>query len=83
MCLAAPGKILTIDEGGQTPGDRIGTIDFNGSQVDVSLSLVPDTKIGDWVLVHAGYAISQLDEAEAKETWDYLREFEGVEGIEP
>ena len=83
MCLAVPGKIIEVTEGGAIPGDRIGTVDFNGSQVDVSLAMVPEARVDTWVLVHAGFAITQLDEAEAMETWEYLREIEGIQGIEP
>jgi hydrogenase expression/formation protein HypC len=67
MCLAVPGRIIA-----QNGADA--TVDFQGSRVDVSLALTPDARVGDWVLVHAGFAISQLDEAEARETWSYLAE---------
>jgi len=70
-------------EGGTLPGDRIGAVDFNGSRIDVSLAMTPHAGVDDWVLVHAGFAITQLEEAEALQTWEYLREFEGIEGIEP
>ncbi len=83
MCLAAPGRIVELVTDADVPGERLGTVDFNGSQVQVSLAMVPDAGVGAWVLVHAGYAITQLDEQEARETWDYLRQFEGVDGIEP
>jgi len=72
MCLAVPGKIVAIDE--KEGSFASGTVDFQGSQLEVSLALVPDVQVGDWVLVHTGFAISQLDEAEAHETWKYLRE---------
>ncbi|NLF32682.1 MAG: HypC/HybG/HupF family hydrogenase formation chaperone [Planctomycetes bacterium] len=83
MCLAAPGRIVELVTAADAAGERLGTVDFNGSQVQVSLAMVPEAAVGDWVLVHAGYAITQLDEDEARETWEYLKEFEGVEGIEP
>lgn len=72
MCLAVPGKIVALSE--KQGGFVSGTVDFQGSRLEVSLALVPDAKVGDWVLVHAGFAISQLEEAEAQETWDYLKE---------
>ena len=72
MCLAVPGKIIAVKESGKV--FRSGTVDFQGSEVQVSLNLVPEAKEGDWVLVHAGYAISTLEESEAIETWQYLKE---------
>jgi hydrogenase expression/formation protein HypC len=62
MCLAVPAKVLEID------GD-IGKLDFGGSAREVDLSLV-DAKVGDYVIVHAGFAIQVLDEKEALETLD-------------
>ena len=72
MCLAVPGKIVAVRDA-DTPFPS-GTVDFQGSRADVSLALVPDAVEGDWVLVHAGFAISLLDEAAARETWQYLAE---------
>ena len=74
MCLAVPGRI--IEQNGTEA-----TVDFQGSRVAVSLQLTPEAKQGDWVLVHAGFAISQLDEAEARETWSYLVEAGLVEEV--
>ncbi|MBU0754113.1 MAG: HypC/HybG/HupF family hydrogenase formation chaperone [Planctomycetes bacterium] len=72
MCLAVPGKIVEMkDHEGSFP---TGTVDFQGSRIEVSLALVPGAGRGDWVLVHAGFAISRLEEAEAMETWDYLKQ---------
>lgn len=79
MCLAVPGKIIETRE--SESNERLGIVDFNGSQVEVSLAMTPEAGVGGWVLVHAGYAITTLDEAEARETWDYLREYEGIEGV--
>ena len=72
MCLAVPGKIVAVNESRKE--FRSGTVDFQGSEVKVSLNLVPEAGEGDWVLVHAGYAISTLQEKEALETWQYLKE---------
>ncbi len=75
MCLAIPGKILNIQE--SPPGGGMGPlarVDFQGSQIEVSLAMVPDAKQGDWILVHAGFALNVLDEQEARETWQYLEE---------
>ncbi len=75
MCLAVPGKMLTVAKNDDDPvGGLTGTVDFQGSRVDVSLAMIPEAKVGDWVLVHAGFALTVLDEAEAMETWDYLRQ---------
>lgn len=67
MCLAVPGQIIACD------GDEA-TVDLQGSQLKISKVLTPEARAGDWVLVHAGFAITQLDEAEAQETWDYLQQ---------
>jgi hydrogenase expression/formation protein HypC len=67
MCLAVPGQIIDARE-------MEATVDLQGNRLTVSTVLVPEAGVGDWVLVHAGFAITQLDEAEARETWDYLRQ---------
>lgn len=75
MCLAVPGKIVEIkSDDPATATGAIGTVDFQGSRLDVSLAFVPEAKLGDWVLVHAGFALNVLDEQEAAETWQYLEE---------
>ena len=66
MCLAIPAKIVHRED------DRA-VVDFNGNRLQVSTILTPDTRPGDWVLVHAGFAITQIDEADALETWEYLK----------
>ena len=74
MCLAVPGKLLEIripETSAATAA--VGTVDFQGTRLEVGLAFTPEAKIGDWVLVHAGYALSILDEAEALETWTYLK----------
>lgn len=67
MCLAIPAQIEKIE------GTR-GVVALEGNRTGVLLTLVPEAKIGDWVLVHAGYAITLLDAREAKETYDLLSE---------
>lgn len=67
MCLAIPARIIKID-------DNMGTIDMEGTQREVSLLLLEDARIGDYVIVHAGFAIHKIDEAEAKESLKVLRE---------
>lgn len=67
MCLAIPGKILTIDES-DSPMDRKGRVSFGGIVKEVQLGYVPEAKIGDYVNVHVGCAISVINEREAQET---------------
>ena len=74
MCLAVPGKISSISEGDDL--QRAGKVSFGGVLKDVNLACVPEAKIGDYVIVHAGFAISILDEAEAEETFRYLQQIE-------
>ncbi len=70
MCLAVPGKILSITGEGET---RMGQVSFGGVGKEACLAFVPEAKLGDYVLVHAGFAISVLDEAEAAQTLEYFR----------
>ena len=72
MCLAVPGKILSIE--GTDPVFRSGKVSFGGVQKQINLAYVPEAKVGDYVLVHVGFAISTIDEAEAEEVFEYLRE---------
>jgi len=75
MCLAVPGQIVEVnDVAPDSVVGRIGVIDLQGSRIQASLAMTPEADTGDWVLVHAGFAITVLDEAEAKATWDTLRE---------
>ena len=65
MCLAIPARIVEME------GDKA-VVDAMGNRWNARTTLLPDVKIGDLVLVHAGFAISTVDEHEAKETWDLL-----------
>ncbi len=71
MCLAVPGKLLSITGEGET---RMGQVSFGGVGKEACLAFVPEAKVGDYVLVHAGFAISVLDEAEAAQTLEYFRQ---------
>ncbi len=71
MCLAVPGKIISIE--GSDPLLRYGKVDFGGILKQISLAYVPEAKVGDYVLVHVGFAISIIDETEAQEVFEYLR----------
>jgi len=73
MCLAVPGKILSISEPPGPGQARMATVDFQGSRMAACLTLVPEAHEGDWVLVHAGFAIQTLNEQDALETWKYLQ----------
>jgi hydrogenase expression/formation protein HypC len=74
MCLAVPSKVVEIDGEQKT-----GKIDHLGARIKANFALLDDVRIGDWVIVHAGFAISKLDEAEARETLDLLREIAEAE----
>jgi hydrogenase expression/formation protein HypC len=74
MCLAIPGKIASIS--GEDPLTRMGKIDFGGVLKDASLAYVPEANVGDYVIVHVGFAISRVDEEEANKVFEYLREME-------
>jgi len=71
MCLAIPGRILSADDLGFA---RTGRVQFGGIVREVRLDFVPDAAIGDYVLVHVGFAISKIDEEEAQRTYEALEE---------
>jgi hydrogenase expression/formation protein HypC len=73
MCLGVPGEILSIEE---NDGSRMAKVSFGGALTDVSLDLVPDAGVGDYVIVHVGFALSKLDEEEASGVFDLLRKLE-------
>ena len=78
MCLGVPGKIVAVEDGLM----RMGTVDFDGSTLKVCLAYVTDAEIGDYVLVHAGFALARLDEAEARETLEILAQMATIK-LEP
>ena len=77
MCLAVPGKVVEVRPAAGAVGP-IGVVDFQGTHMEVGLAFVPEVSAGDWVLVHAGFALNVLDKQEAMETWKYLKEAELV-----
>ena len=77
MCLAVPGRIESIAEA--APLMRVGKVDFGGVTREVNLACVPEAKIGDYVLVHVGFALSLIDEAEAQRVFGYLQEIDALE----
>ncbi len=74
MCLAIPGKVLEMDHSVQP---KMGTVSFGGIQKRVCLEWVDDVKVGEYVIVHVGFAISKMDEKEAMETLKIIKEMEG------
>jgi hydrogenase expression/formation protein HypC len=74
MCLAIPGKVTSVM--GADPLWRTGKVDFGGIVKEVSLAYVPEVKIGEYVIVHVGFALSRLDEIEAKKVFQYLKEMD-------
>jgi hydrogenase expression/formation protein HypC len=70
MCLAIPGKIISIIV--EDPLMRTGKVSFSGILKEVNLAYTPEAGVGDYVIVHAGFALNRLDEAEAKKTLEYL-----------
>lgn len=75
MCLAIPGKVLEIQ--GDDPLIRTGRVQFGGVVKEVNLAYTPDVAIDQYVLVHVGFAISVLDEDEARRTLELVEELEG------
>jgi len=72
MCLAIPGKIESIS--GDDALTRMGKVNFGGILKEASLAYVPEAKVGDYVIVHVGFALSRLDEDEAHKVFDYLKQ---------
>ena len=79
MCLAIPGKVESIS--GNDSLSRTGKINFGGVLKEVSLAYVPEVKVGDYVIVHVGFALSRLDEDEAHKVFEYLKEMEELGGL--
>ena len=71
MCLAIPGKVVSIS--GEDALTRMGRIDFSGVIKQASLAYVPEVVVGDYVIVHVGFALSKVDEAEAQKVFEYLK----------
>ena len=72
MCLAVPGKLLSIE--GDDPAFRLGRVDFCGVKKTVNLAFTPDAAPGDFLLVHVGFALTRVDEEEARRTYQYLEQ---------
>ena len=80
MCLGIPGKVVEIRDGGPL---RMAMVDFGGARKEACLSYVPEVTLGDYVIVHVGFAISRVDEEEAHKVFEYLREMQELSELEP
>ena len=80
MCLAIPGKIISTS--GDEQLTKIAKVDFAGIRKDISIAFVPEAKVGDYVIVHVGFALSVIDEKEAQEVFEYLKEFDEFDELE-
>ena len=78
MCLGIPGKVVELDDSGSV---LRGKVEFGGIHKEICLAYVPDVEIGEYVIVHVGFAISKMDEQEAGEVFALLREMDGLEGL--
>jgi hydrogenase expression/formation protein HypC len=76
MCLGIPARVVQIDE------SDLGKVDYLGTRVITNFALLENVKVGDWVIVHAGFAISKLNEEEARETFSILKEMAENEALE-
>jgi hydrogenase expression/formation protein HypC len=81
MCLAVPGKIVSILDD-EEAALRRGSVDFGGIRKEVSLAFTPEAAVGDYVLVHVGFALNVVDEAEAQKIFETLREMEELAELE-
>ncbi|MGI8992365.1 MAG: HypC/HybG/HupF family hydrogenase formation chaperone [Bryobacteraceae bacterium] len=73
MCLAIPGKVVEFHD---TNGVRMAKVDFGGITREACLEYVPETRLGEYVMVHVGFAIAKVDEEEAARTYSYLEEMD-------
>lgn len=78
MCLGIPAKVVKVDS------SQKGKVDYMGTKVETNFALLENIQVGDWVIVHAGYAITKMNEQEAQETLQLLREYaEALDREEP
>jgi hydrogenase expression/formation protein HypC len=80
MCLAVPGKIVSVAE--VEPMSRMGRVSFGGVIKEICLAYVPEAQAGDWVVVHAGFALDKLDEAEALQVFEYLKQVDALNELD-
>lgn len=79
MCLAIPGKVIEVSD---QNGMRMAKVQFGGITREACLEYVPDTNVGEYVLVHVGFAISKVDEEEARRTYQALEELDQLTELE-
>lgn len=79
MCLAIPGKVECIT--GDDPMSRMGRINFGGVVKEACLAYVPEVNVGDYVIVHVGFALSKVDEDEAQKVFEYLKQMEELDEL--
>ena len=79
MCLAIPGKIVELNE---KNGVKMSKVDFGGILREACMEYVPEARVGEYVLVHVGFAISKVDADEAARTYHYLAEMDALQEIE-
>ena len=80
MCLGVPGKVIKLEE--NPLGMTMGTVSFGGITKDVCMAYVPEVKVDDYVVVHVGFAISIIDEAEAHRTLEFLKEMDELDELD-
>ena len=80
MCLGVPGKVVEIQVGDSEM--VMGKVNFAGITKEVCLAYVPDVQVGEYVVVHVGFAISKIDEAEAMQVFEYLRQMDELAELE-
>jgi hydrogenase expression/formation protein HypC len=80
MCLGVPGRVLSIEE--DSSGLRLGRVSFGGIAKEVCLAYTPEARVGDYVVVHVGFAISRIDEVEAGRVFELLREMDELGELE-
>ena len=74
MCLGVPGRVVSIEP--DPTGMTMGRVSFAGITKEVCLAYTPEAEVGDYVVVHVGFAISRIDEEEAHKVFEYLREMD-------
>lgn len=80
MCLAVPGKIVSIDD--SNPELRMAKVNFGGVMKDICIQWLDDIKIGDYVLAHVGFALNKIDQKDAEETIEILKQMGDIQGTD-
>lgn len=80
MCLAVPGKIVSIDDSNAEL--KMAKVSFGGVIKDICIQWLPDVKVGDYVLAHVGFALNKIDQKDAEETIEILKQMGDIQGSE-